>query len=204
MVRVLVSILLGAAVTFALFVLMAFLISGGETRNEPPEAPASIEIVQTQADQDVDTRRRTPPPPPEPPEQPPESPPQEPQSSDDAVSFNLDLGNVDLGDTGAGLSGPNTGMARDGDAQPLVRVEPRYPPAAARDGIEGWVRLRFSINETGGVEDIEVIEAEPRRIFDREARQALMRWRYAPKVIDGVPQRQEGLTVQLDFTMDGR
>lgn len=202
MVRVLVSILLGAAVTFALFVLMAFLISGGETRNEPPEAPTTIDIVQTQADQDVDTRRRTPPPPPEPPEQPPETPPQEPDSSDDSVGYNFDFG-VDLGDTGVGLSGPDTGMGRDGDAQPLVRVEPRYPAAAARDGIEGYVVLRFTINETGGVEDIEIIEAQPRRIFDREARQALTRWRYAPKVVDGVAQRQEGQTVRLDFTMDG-
>ena len=203
MVRVLVSILLGAAVTFALFVLMAFLISGGEQRNEPPESPTTIDIVQTQAEQDVDARRRTPPPPPPPPEQPPQSPPQEPQASDDSVSFNLDLGDVNLGGADTGLSGPGTGMARDGDAQPLVRVEPRYPAAAVRDGIEGWVRLRFTINEIGGVEDIEIIEAEPRRVFDREARQALRRWRYAAKIVDGVAVRQEGMTVQLDFTMEG-
>ncbi|RUO40598.1 energy transducer TonB [Aliidiomarina taiwanensis] len=203
MVRVLVSILLGAAVTFALFVLMAFLISGGEQRNEPPEAPATIDIVQTQADQEVDARRRTPPPPPPPPETPPESPPQEPQATDDAVSFNLDLGDVNIGAGDTGLSGPGAGMSRDGDAQPLVRVEPRYPAAAARDGIEGWVRLRFTINEVGGVEDIEIIEAEPRRVFDREARAALRRWRYAAKMVDGVPVRQEGMTVQLDFTMEG-
>lgn len=203
MVRVLVSLLLGAAVTFALFVLMAFLISGGEQRHEPPEAPASIDIVQTQAEKDVDARRRTPPPPPPPQDTPPEAPPQEPQASDDAVTFNLDLGGVDLGGSDTGLSGPGAAMSRDGDAQPLVRVEPRYPAAAARDGIEGWVRLRFTITETGEVDDIEIIEAEPRRVFDREARQALRRWRYAPKVVDGVAMRQEGMTVQLDFNMDG-
>lgn len=203
MVRVLVSVLLGAAVTFALFVLMAYLISGGETRHEPPEAPTTIEIVQTEADQDIASRDRTPPPPPEPPEQPPESPPQEPQQSDDSVGFNLNVGDVDIDGANTGLSGPSTGMTRDGDAQPLVRVEPSYPPAAARDGINGWVRLRFTINETGGVEDIEIIDAEPRRVFDRAARQALRRWRYAPKVVDGTPQRQEGMTVQLDFNIEG-
>ncbi|MCC5855468.1 MAG: energy transducer TonB [Idiomarina sp.] len=202
MVRVLVSILLGAAVTFALFVLMAFLISGGAQRSEPPEAPTTIDIVQTQADQDVDTRRRTPPPPPEPPEQPPESPPQEPQTSDDAIGFDMGF-DYDIGGTDTGLSGPDAGLGRDGEAQPLVRVEPRYPPEASRDGIEGWVQLRFTINEVGGVEDIEIIAAEPRRIFDREARNALRRWRYAPQIIDGRPVRQEGMTVQLDFNLDG-
>lgn len=203
MVRILVSILLGAAVTFLLFVFMAFLISGGAQRAEPPEAPATIDIVGAPPESEESTRRRTPPPPPEPPEQPPESPPQEPQASDDAVSFNLDIGGVDLGGANTGLGDPSAGLGRDGDAQPIVRVEPRYPPAAARDGIEGWVRLRFTIDETGGVTDIEIIESNPRRIFDQEARRALARWRYAPKIVDGRPQRQEGLTVQLDFTMDG-
>ncbi|WP_194755290.1 energy transducer TonB [Aliidiomarina indica] len=201
MVRILVSILLGAAVTFLLFVFMAYLISGGEKRAEPSEPPTRIDIVGAPPEQDVDTRRRTPPPPPEPPEPPPESPQTEPDASDDTVSFSMDLGGVDLGSANTGLDGPGA-LSRDGDAQPIVRVEPRYPPAAARDGIEGWVRLRFTIDETGGVTDIEIIDAQPRRIFDQEARRALARWRYAPKVVDGRPQRQEGLTVQLDFTMD--
>jgi len=30
-----------------------------------------------------------------------------------------------------------------------------------------------------------------------------LRWKYKPKVVDGKPIRQEGMTVQLDFTMDG-
>jgi len=203
MVRLIVSILLGAAVTFLLFVFMAFLISGGEGRNEPPPPPTTIDIVSTPPESDEATRRRAPPPPPEPPEQPPQSPQSEPDASDDTVSFNLDIGGVDLGGADTGLGDPSAGLGRDGDAQPIVRVEPRYPPAAARDGIEGWVRLRFTIDETGGVTDIEVTESQPRRVFDQEARRALARWRYAPKIVDGRPQRQEGLTVQLDFTMDG-
>lgn len=203
MVRAIVSILLGAAVTFALFVFMAFLISGGAQRAEAPEPPTRIDIVSEPPEQDVEQRRRTPPPQPEPPEAPPEQPDSEPDTSDDAISFDMGFGGVDLGGTDTGLSGPGQ-LARDGDAQPIVRIEPRYPAAAARDGIEGWVRLRFTINETGGVTDIEVIESNPRRIFDQEARRALARWRYAPKVVDGVPQRQEGLTVQLDFTMEGQ
>lgn len=202
MVRFLVSILLGVAVTFALFAFMAFLISGGDGRNAPPPPAAAIEIVTSPPDTDLDTRRRTPPPPPPPPEQPPETPENEPDTSDDA-SLGLDMGfDVDIGDTGSGLTGPGEGMGRDGDAQPIVRINPRFPPAAARDGISGWVRLRFTIDETGGVTDVEVIDAEPRRVFDQEARRALLRWKYKPKVVDGKAVRQEGQTVQLDFNLD--
>ena len=93
-------------------------------------------------------------------------------------------------------------MARDGDATPIVRIEPKYPVQAARDGKEGWVKLSFTINEVGGVEDIEVMDAEPKRIFDREARRALDKWKYKPKIEDGKPIKQFGLIVQLDFKLD--
>jgi protein TonB len=116
--------------------------------------------------------------------------------------MNLDLGfEVDVGGTDTGLNAGGL-MVRDGEATPIVRINPRYPPAAARDGIQGWVQLRFTIDETGGVTDVEVIDSEPRRVFDQEARRALLRWKYKPKVVDGKAVRQPGQTVQLDFTLD--
>jgi protein TonB len=94
-------------------------------------------------------------------------------------------------------------MMRDGDATPIVRIDPKYPPEAARDGKEGWVDLSFTINEVGGVEDVEVLEADPKRIFDREAKRALRKWKYRPKVVDGIAQRQPGLRVRLEFSLGG-
>jgi protein TonB len=73
---------------------------------------------------------------------------------------------------------------------------------AQRNGTEGWVKLSFSINVVGGVEDVVVIEAEPKRVFNREAKRALKRWKYKAKIVDGKPVRQTGLTVQLDFSME--
>ncbi len=90
----------------------------------------------------------------------------------------------------------------DRTAAPLVRTEPRYPVDAARDGISGWVKLGFSIDETGAVTDIEVLAAEPARTFNREAIAALKRWKYQAKLVDGVAIKQTGLQVQLDFSLD--
>lgn len=200
MVRFIVSILLGAAATFLLFAFMAFLISGGDGRNAPPPPSAVIEIVTNPPESDVDQRRRTPPPPPPPPAQPPETPPNEPDNADNE-GMNLDLGfDVDVGGTETGFDAG--GMMTDGEATPIVRINPRYPPAAARDGINGWVLLRFTIDETGGVTDVEVIDSEPRRVFDQEARRALLRWKYKPKIVDGTAVRQPGQTVQLDFNLE--
>ena len=62
--------------------------------------------------------------------------------------------------------------------------------------------MSFTINEVGGVEDIEVIDAEPKRVFDREARRALRKWKYKPKVVDGKAVKQTDMFVQLDFTLE--
>ena len=48
-----------------------------------------------------------------------------------------------------------------------------------------------------------VFANKPKRIFDKEAKRALRKWKYKPKVVDGKPMRQPGLSVQLDFKMDG-
>jgi protein TonB len=116
--------------------------------------------------------------------------------------MSFDIGGVQVAGVEAGMSGPGTGLGGDGDATPIFRIEPRYPIKAARDGKEGYVVLSFTINEIGGVDDVKVIEAKPKRLFDKEARRALKRWKYKPRVVDGKPQKVPGQTVRLDFNLD--
>lgn len=200
--RLIVSILLGATVTFALFVLMAKLIENSQRpADEVPLTPV-IDIVMDEPEDSTEVRQRVPPPPPPPPQQPPKIEPQEPESSEPdagAVSFNMP--GVDLGGNSIDIGSPGA-LQRDGEATPIVRIEPRYPIQAARDGKEGWVRLSFTINEVGGVEDVQVIEAQPKRVFDREARRALRKWKYKPKIVEGKPVKQFNMKVQLDFKLE--
>jgi len=90
----------------------------------------------------------------------------------------------------------------DGDASPLVRIEPRYPAKAARDGVSGWVVLSFSIDVDGSVTDIAVIAAEPKRVFEQEAIRALKRWKYQPLILNGKAEKRLQLQVQLDFQLE--
>ncbi len=201
MVRFIVSILLGGVVAFALFVIMAELIANSSRPAEKPSPTPIIDIVMAKPDDSTQVRKRVPPPPPPPPKEPPKIEPVEPDVSDidtDGLSFNMPT--VDVGAASIDIGG--VGAMRDGEATPIVRIEPKYPVAAARDGKEGWVKLSFTINEVGGVEDVKVIEADPKRVFDREARRALSKWKYKPKIEDGKPMKQYGLTVQLDFKLD--
>ncbi|WP_166839890.1 energy transducer TonB [Rheinheimera pleomorphica] len=200
MARFLTSLIIGAVVTFVLFLIMALLVKGSGERSVVDQERIVIELNTTPPDSDTQTRRPPPPPPP-PPAQPPKAPQPEPETANAAGAIGFNMPGLELGAGAGGLGDPSS-MMRDGDATPIVRIEPRYPVQAARDGLQGWVKLRFTIMEDGSVDEVEVIEAEPRRVFDREAIRALRRWKYSPKVVDGKPMRQPGMQVQLDFSLD--
>lgn len=175
-----------------------------ENTGKPAEkvAPTTvIDIVMATPDDSTQLRQRVPPPPPPPPQQPPKIQPVEPDIAEvNTKGLGFSMPSVDVG--GASVNIGSVGAMRDGDATPIVRIEPKYPVQAARDGKEGWVKLSFTINEVGGVEDVKVLDADPKRVFDREARRALGKWKYKPKIEDGKPMKQFGLTVQLDFKLD--
>ncbi|KKO46912.1 energy transducer TonB [Arsukibacterium ikkense] len=200
MMRFLTSLIIGAVVTFLLFLIMALLIKGSGERRAPEQERIVVEINTTPPDSDTQVRRPPPPPPPPPPAEPPKTPQPEPEQTNTAGAVGFNMPGMDLG-ANVGLNNPGS-LLRDGDATPIVRIEPRYPVQAARDGLQGWVRLSFTIMEDGSVDNVEVLEAEPRRVFDREAIRALRRWKYSPKVVDGKPMQQPGQQVQLDFTLD--
>ena len=90
----------------------------------------------------------------------------------------------------------------DRDAVPLVRIEPDYPMQARQQGQEGWVVLEFTISTAGTVKDVEVVGSEPGTIFDRAAVQAVRKWKYNPKILDGKPVERPGVKVRLDFEME--
>ncbi len=70
----------------------------------------------------------------------------------------------------------------------LVRnVNPRYPATAVRANQEGWVEVAFTVTPDGSVDDVKVVDAEPRHVFDRAAVEAVSRWKYQPATQDGAP-----------------
>ena len=85
---------------------------------------------------------------------------------------------------------------------PVVKIDAKYPPAAARERIEGYVVMSFTITEVGNVEDIVVLKSFPDEIFEREAKRALKKWKYKPKVEDGKVVRQTDMQVQIDFILN--
>lgn len=191
------AVLGGAVMTFIAFAFMQYLISGEQRAPIKLGDDITVEIFQAPEDKQTTHIKRIPPPPT--PKVPPKAPPRVTPSNEPITAISTAPPIVIDGfgnDTKQTLTRPT------GDASPIVRINPKYPTSAARDGIEGWVQLSFNISPTGEVIDATVVNSEPKRIFDREALRAIKRWKYRPKVIEGVAQLQTGQTVQLDFKLD--
>ena len=89
----------------------------------------------------------------------------------------------------------------DGDVQPLVRIPPVYPARESERGIEGDCVLQFDVTVQGSPVNIQVLEcASPG--FARESIRAVERWRYNPRIRDGVPQMYHGVQTRLEFNLN--
>jgi TonB family protein len=89
------------------------------------------------------------------------------------------------------------------DAEPLVRVNPTYPPNMLQVGRQGVVIVQFDVSETGHTENITILAEVPGRSFGAVVRQAIASWTYTPATIEGVAVRREGVVTHMIFAMRG-
>ena len=71
--------------------------------------------------------------------------------------------------------------------QVVYQIPPQYPIFAKRQGIEGWVEIKFIINQQGLMEQETVARAEPQGIFDQAALTSLRQWKFIPGQKNGKP-----------------
>jgi protein TonB len=84
------------------------------------------------------------------------------------------------------------------EAKLIHRVNPDYPSAAKRDGIEGSVDLEVTVSPHGVVQDVSVVRATPPDMFEKSALAAVRKWKYDPRYVDGLPTEAR-LNVHVEF-----
>ncbi|QWP77680.1 energy transducer TonB [Lysobacter sp. K5869] len=75
---------------------------------------------------------------------------------------------------------PSAPAAAASDLRAVSTPAPRYPPEALRAGTSGEVQVEFTVGTDGSVTAARVVRANPARVFDREAVNAVRKWRFQP------------------------
>lgn len=199
--------ILAAGVTFGLFIFMHKLISSGGGNNNDLEGITGIHFGPVDIPDELQTKSRRKPQKPPPPKKPPPPPKMQVNKPEEVVQNmpKLDIPQMDnplVGGEGMFIGNFATvDKTAEGDIIPIVVIRPMYPRDAAMQGLEGWVKVEFTITPVGTVKDPRVIDADPPRIFNREALRAILKWKFKPRVVDGVAV-ERGATQTIEFSLD--
>ncbi|AGV19398.1 MULTISPECIES: energy transducer TonB [Vibrio] len=202
--RLLLALPASLLISVSLFSFMAWMVDKGNQRAPEASEAVRFDMVMVENEADVQRRQRSVPEQPEPPQAPEPMDLSQSDTQMEPMSQMTPVSALGLNTAleGIAISAPNLkGTMGNQQALPLYRVDPRYPSKALKRRVEGYVIMRFTIDATGRPKDIEVIEAEPERMFEREAIRALKKWKYQPKVEDGVSIEQFGQTAKVEFKL---
>ncbi|WP_240725096.1 energy transducer TonB [Mangrovimicrobium sediminis] len=198
---------LACVVGLSLFVLMQVMIRADAILEKPDGERAYLNFVRVDQSEETRTKERKLNEPP-----PPEAPPETPQLSSDMTNVNPNL-SMNMPTIGIPINsgdGPYLGALQQGqglagfdtDVIPVVRTSPVYPRGAKQARIQGYVTLAVTIRPDGTVEGAEVIESDPPRLFDQSALDAIKRWKFRPKIVDGNPVAQRAKQT-IEFKLGG-
>lgn len=82
--------------------------------------------------------------------------------------------------SGAGGGGMGTGKGFVGKPLiPLSTARPQMPEWACKQGIRGWVEVIFTVLPSGKVDNVRLIDADPRGVFEEAAIESVSHWLYA-------------------------
>ncbi len=199
-IRLVIGVPVAAIITVFLFVLMQRLISVDEVVQEDDvedrQFTINDEVAEVEArrrDTTIDDVQQVDPPPP---------PPQIERQRAEQPSEGLAtvMGNIPDFEAPQLNSDSISFSVSDRDAQPLVRIEPQYPLRAAERGIEGSCWVRFDVTPDGTPTNIDIYRCDS-SFFERASTRAVERWRYNPKVEDGVPVARRGVETRFDFRL---
>jgi protein TonB len=196
------SVVLAAGITLTLFYFMQALIATGEGLEQNltivKVVDATMPEIELEVIEEIDK--------PQPIEELNEPPPDVPDKQfdlDSGPNLNIVRSEVQL-DTGLNLGNASLSIT-DGEMLPLVNVTPEYPNRAASRGIQGWCQVSFTVDGTGAVieDTIVVVDAEPADIFDRSSMRAAARFKFQPRVKDGVGVPVPNVQYVFRYVLEG-
>lgn len=100
-----------------------------------------------------------------------------------------------------GPTGRRGPWADDSSLMLVAQVQPVYPRPAITRELEGHVVVEYTVTRQGTVAGISVVESSD-PLFESAAASAVARFRYRPKIVDGLPVEVRGVRTRLEFRLD--
>jgi protein TonB len=194
--RALSSATAGLAVTTGLFYVMQLLVATGEDILTEPRPRYFLAWVSPPDPPDSPVKK-TPPKRPDHPKLPPQTHPVD-SPIDGSVGIWMPSPPPVPPVDGPILTGFN---ASDGPLINIIKVRPQYPASAANRELEGTVMVQYDVTTMGTVENVIVVEST-NSIFNKAAISAAYRFKYKPRVVDGIPYGAKGLRQLFRFEME--
>ena len=189
-----------SAITF--FMLLAYIVKPSSEALKNENSFRVVDFIRLKKATSLKEKSRAIPDKPEPPKQPPppDLPTPELQAPPQAPNLDIEFPDIAIPTDfkGAFLGPQNQG----GNSQviPLVRINPQYPRNELLAGVEGWVKVRFTVEPDGSVSSPKVVESKPPRVFDSSALRAIKKWKFKPKVVNGIAVSQDGTQI-IEFKL---
>jgi len=186
----------GAGVTFGLLFIMQLLIATGQQALTEGENFRLGDFVRVERSETIETKKEKPEKPPEPEVMPEMPAPDMANNFDNSMAVSVSAPVI----TSTGMNiGVGFGM-NDGEYLPIVKVAPVYPARAVQRGLNGYVIVEFTVTSAGTTRDAVVIESTS-SLFERAAVNAALKFKYKPRVIDGVAVEVPGVRNKITLVI---
>jgi protein TonB len=196
--RLAIGLLFALLINLGLFTLMHLMTSSDRVERNVIDDIQLLDFVRVKKESVTETKERQLPEKPKPPEETPPPPKMMPPTQqvkapipkinvpNIKVPLNI-AGGPYLGAFSATPAAPVSpdALAEYAQVAPLVRMPPRYPRTASRRGIEGVVKVAFTITKEGRVVNPRVLSSNPVGVFDKAALRAIKKWKFNPKIVNG-------------------
>ncbi len=195
--RYAIAFVTATVVTFMLIWMMQLLISTGEKALGKKTDFKFVDFVRIKRDETVNAEDNKPDKPDEPETPPPDAPPPQMDNVDTSQAVNMTpvSGGIKIE---AGVGGF---QIVDGDYLPIVKVAPIYPRRAMTRGVEGNCLIEFTVTKLGTVRDAVAVECSS-TLFQRASVNAVLKFKYKPRVVDGNPIEVPGVQHVITYKLE--
>lgn len=83
---------------------------------------------------------------------------------------------------------------------PIKRAVPKYPLRAAKNGMEGFVLVNFTVDKEGKTKNVKAVEYS-HQMFVNSAVRAAQKYKYKPRLINEEPKEIHNVRVRIEFQL---